>query len=273
MKKLSLLILTMIAFYSCQTEVKKSKRGIILGDTITTKSGLKYIFLKEGNGRKVEENSKVSLYTDLYLNDDKKVFWTTSTAQDSLFTYIQGKTSLIAGFTEVGSYLAEGDEVIAILPYQLAYGERENRGIPAKSTLIYDPMIIKSVSEPKEVLADTLFSIAKTQGATAANDFYKNVISSDAKNNYHMDLDLLSGMFVKLERAKKYAEMETMTSFFIKNINEAQTKQMMYYYHVMSLEAQEKLKEATSVLETLSNQQVNQEYWKNYLKNVKSKLK
>ena len=115
MKKTIALIITLGVLTACNYE-KKGERNITLGDTITTASGLKYAFLKEGAGRKIEIGSKVKIYTNLYLNDADTTIWTTATAKDSTFNFIHGKSSLIKGFTEVHNYLVEGDEIIAILP-------------------------------------------------------------------------------------------------------------------------------------------------------------
>ena len=100
MKKLLTLFILSALILSCETE-KKSDRNIVLGDTITTTSGLKYIFLKEGFGRKIEEGSKVKIYTDLYLNDADTTIWRTAGDKDSIFPFIHRKTNLIKGFTEI----------------------------------------------------------------------------------------------------------------------------------------------------------------------------
>ena len=93
MKKLITLFLISTTILSCKTE-KKSDRNIELGDTITTSTGLKYAFLKEGFGRKVEEGSKVKVYTDLYLNDADTTIWRTAEDKDSVFAFIHKKTYL-----------------------------------------------------------------------------------------------------------------------------------------------------------------------------------
>ena len=230
MKKLSILLLAIISLNSCNKDVKKSTRNISVGDTIKTGSGLQYILLKEGAGPKIEEGSKVSVYTDLYLNKDASVFWSTSTSKDSLLTFIHGKTPLIKGFTELHNHLFEGDEVVAIIPYQLAYGEKERTGIPARSTLIYDPLVVKAVSEPKEIIADTLFSITKLENADKAIAFYKNASSS----NFHTDLNLLGGLFDKLRRGKLFAPMETLSKFFNEKATKVEDKQRLYSYYVLA---------------------------------------
>ena len=268
MKKLSILLVAIITLYSCNKEVKKSTRNIIVGDTISTGSGLQYILLKEGEGRKIEEGSKVSVYTNLYLNDDQKVFWTTSTAKDSSFTFIHGKTSLIKGFSELHEHLYEGDEVVAIIPFQLAYGPTERRGIPAKSTLIYDPLVIKTVSEPKEMITDTLYTITKEKSIAKAIAFYENASDS----GFHKDLNLIPSLLRKISRDTMFVELEGLSKFFKQKSTANEDKEQFYYYEILALEKQGKLKEAIEILTPLAKQKNNQKYWSDYLANIKSQL-
>lgn len=268
MKKLGIFLLTMITLSSCNEKTKKSTRNIVVGDTISTGSGLKYILLKEGTGRKIEEGSKISIYTDLYLNNDSKVFWTTSTAEDSLFTFIHGKTSLIKGFSELHEYLYEGDKVVAIIPYQLAYGPTERRGIPAKSTLIYNPLTVRSVSEPKEMLTDTLYSITKQKNINEAISFYNNA----SKDEFHSDLNLMPNLLRKLSADSLFVEVEKFSKFFYEKAKGDQDKQQFSYYQVQALEKQGKLKEAIEILTPLTKQKNNQKYWSDYLTNIQSQL-
>ncbi|MFY0629376.1 MAG: FKBP-type peptidyl-prolyl cis-trans isomerase [Flavobacteriaceae bacterium] len=269
MKKLSILLLAIITLNSCNKEPKKSSRTIVIGDTITTKSGLKYVFLKEGLGRKIEEGSKVSINTNLYLNKDTTAFWTTSSAADSLFTFIHKKDSLIRGFKELHNYLHEGDEVAAVIPFQLAYGPTERRGIPAKSTLIYNPLTVKAVSEPKEVMIDTLYTIAKLRGGKVAVSFYKNASDSE----YHKDLNLMGRLLQRISSEKMFTALENLSKFFKQKSTNDQDKQQFSYYEIFALEKQGKLKEAIEILEPLTKQESNQTYWKSYLTAIQGKLK
>ena len=82
MQKLLSLLFIIIFIFSCNRTSEKADKKNALGDTIQTSSGLKYYYLKRGDGKKIEKTSKVSVYTDLYMNDSDSVFWTTSTAAD-----------------------------------------------------------------------------------------------------------------------------------------------------------------------------------------------
>ena len=196
MKNIIILLLITSTGLSCSNNKKDNhNRNIILKDTITTSSGLKYIFLKEGNGRKIEIGSKVKAYYDLYINDSDTIAETTSTEKDSIFEFIHGISSLIKGFSELNNYLVEGDEVIAIIPDSLAYGKESNE------TLIYNPYIIKYVPEPKEMLNDTIYTITTTQDSEKAIKLYEKILASDLKNNYHTDIDQMLNLLTKLKKA------------------------------------------------------------------------
>ncbi len=269
MKKTLILILLASTIFSCKTE-NKSDRNITLGDTITTDSGLKYIFLKKGNGQKIEEGSKVKIYTDLYLNDADTTIWKTSEDKDSVFAFIHKKTSLIDGFTEIHNYLVEGDEVIAILPDSLAYGEKGSGTVPPKATLVYNPLIVKYVSEPKKMMIDTLLSISKDKGVDSAVSFYEKYSSG---KEYHSELMDIIEIFPKFTKDSMYIEMENFSKLLMSKADDKNVKQSLFYYQSISLDKQGKTQEAISIVEPLANQDLNKVFWVNTLKNLKGKLK
>ena len=52
------------------------------------------------------------------------------------------KDMMIQGFKEGLKLLGTGDKATLFIPYYLAYGETESRGIPAKSNLIFEVEIV-----------------------------------------------------------------------------------------------------------------------------------
>lgn len=151
-----LALVLILGVTSCKKGVKKEDK-IVLGDTLRTESGLKYVYKKFGKGRKIEKGCEVKAYLSLKVNN--KVVWNTNTLPDSAFVYTAGVTPLIKGFTEVTALLREGDEIVAILPHTIAYGEKGAGGlIPPKATLVYDEFKVLKVGEPKkdEVAKDTI---------------------------------------------------------------------------------------------------------------------
>ena len=94
-----------------------------------------------------------------------KEVWNTNEEKDSSFVFVANKDRMIKGFTEVTMLLHEGDEIVAILPPELAYGERGSGSvIPPNATLIYTQYKMKKVDEAKRSLSDTLFQAYKTGG-------------------------------------------------------------------------------------------------------------
>lgn len=171
---------------SCAPKTNSNVSNIILGDTITTASGLRYIYTKAGRGRRVETGSKV--YTYLALSVDGKEVWNTNDQPDSAFVFIANKDRMIKGFTEVTMALREGDEIIAILPPDLAYGEKGSGDvIPPQATLVYTKYKMMKVNEPKASLSDTLFQAYKTGGHAAMVARHNQVINSSDTSQYYYD--------------------------------------------------------------------------------------
>jgi hypothetical protein len=273
MQKLFPLLFIIIFIFSCNQTPKKVDKENALGDTIQTASGLKYYYLKRGNGRKIEESSKVSVYTDLFLNNSDSVFWTTATAADSLFTFYHKKTSLIKGFRELHDYLVEGDEVIAYIPDSIAYGKEGSRGIPPKTTLVYNPLIVKSVSEPKALLSDSLYTITKDKGVQSATAFYDQVMSSEQKNAYHADMDLMINNFLRsLSSDNLFLEVEAFAKFFMSKTNVSDHQRTLAFQASSAAEAQKKYKEAITYLEPWAEKEPDQPWWKNKIAELNKKL-
>ena len=275
MKKYFSLLIISITCISCNTTVKKENRSITLGDTITTSSGLKYIFLKEGSGRPILMNSKVDLYTELYLNDSDSLIWTTAEDKDSIFSFIHGKTSLIKGFKELHNYLVEGDEVIALIPDSLAYGKKGGNGIPPETTLVYNPLIVKRVSLPKKLMNDTLQNIATYLSAKAAIDFYSKVINGTLKNKYHTDLDFIFAVLDSLSNNNLYSQTLELSTYFRKNNEDNYETGRLAYYQILALEKQGKINEAIAIIKEqlpLENDLEWGEWWKDKKKYLEEKL-
>ena len=264
MKNMLILLLIVLIGLSCSNNKKDSlNRNIILNDTITTSSGLKYIFLKEGKGRKIEIGSKVKAYYDLYINDSDTIAETTSTEKDSIFEFIHGISPLIKGFVELNGYLREGDKVIAILPDSLSYGEE---------TLIYNPYIVKYAPEPKEMLNDTLYTITSTENAKNAIKLYETILNSDLKNRYHTDLDQMIILMIELRKDSLHSESEYLADYFSKKTDDVFLNEYFISFKLSALEGQGKYEEAISLIEPLVEKGNYKQLWQKHLVRLKEKL-
>ncbi|MBL7852103.1 MAG: FKBP-type peptidyl-prolyl cis-trans isomerase [Cyclobacteriaceae bacterium] len=182
-KKFTALLLA-LAIWSCSGD--RTNREIVVGDTLTTESGAKYIYTRIGTGRPVETGSKVWTYLALEVNG--KEIWNTNGPPDSSFVFVAGKDRMIKGFTEVTLKLREGDEVIAILPPELAYGEKgAGSDIPPNATLVYTQYKMKKVNEPKLSLSDTLFAAMKSGGIRKMVDTRHRILNSADTSKYYYD--------------------------------------------------------------------------------------
>lgn len=104
-----------------------------------TSSGLQYRVLTQGTGALPTDTSKVEVNYEGKLID--------GTVFDS--SYKRGKTMtfgldrIIAGWKEGLKLMPEGSTYEFVIPYDLAYGERGNQGIPPYSTLIFKVELVK----------------------------------------------------------------------------------------------------------------------------------
>ncbi len=103
----------------------------------TTPSGLKYVDLVVGTGAAVKTGDHVYVNYVGKLIDGTK--FDASADHGGPFDYVQGVTSLIAGWTEGTSTMKVGGKRKLIIPPQLGYGmQGQGDVIPPNSTLIFE---------------------------------------------------------------------------------------------------------------------------------------
>ena len=82
-------------------------------------------------------------------------------------------------------------------------------------------------------------------------------------------LDVLN----EFRKDSSYVSLEKFSDYLFPKIKDENTKQSLYYFRALSLENQGKIKEAIQIVEPLSKEKLNQQYWVNSLKSLKEKLK
>ena len=107
---------------------------------VTTKSGLQYEVLTEGNGKSPKATDTVRCHYEGQLLD--------GTVFDSSYKRNQpadfGLNQVIAGWTEGVQLMKEGAKYRFYIPYNLAYGEQGADGsIPPYATLVFDVELVK----------------------------------------------------------------------------------------------------------------------------------
>lgn len=109
------------------------KKGLIAQ---RSDSGLYYVINEEGDGTRPTSNSNVKVaYKGYYTNG--KVFDKSGEEGASFGLY-----EVIKGWTEGITYFKEGGNGILLVPAHLGYGDRDYRGIPGGSVLIFDVQLI-----------------------------------------------------------------------------------------------------------------------------------
>jgi len=110
---------------------------VVVGDTVTTESGLKYIVTKEGTGATPEAGQTVVAHYTGMLPDGKK--FDSSVDRGTPFKFKLGARQVIAGWDEGFSTMKVGEQRRLIIPPDLGYGARGYPPvIPPNSTLIFD---------------------------------------------------------------------------------------------------------------------------------------
>ncbi len=109
---------------------------------VTTPSGLKYVDISPGSGPTVKTGDHVTVTYVGKLIDGTK-FDASADHPPGTFDYVQGVTSLIAGWTEGTSTMKAGGERKLIIPPQLGYGqEGAGDAVPPNATLIFDIKLV-----------------------------------------------------------------------------------------------------------------------------------
>lgn len=112
-----------------------SKEGVI-----TTKSGLQYKVLQEGNGKSPKATDSVRCHYEGMLIDGTLFDSSLQRGEPATFPL----NGVIAGWTEGLQLMKEGAKYRFFIPYLLGYGEGgAGNSIPPYSTLIFDVELIK----------------------------------------------------------------------------------------------------------------------------------
>ncbi len=123
-------------------------------DTITTKSGLKYVIFQKGTGPSPAPGDKVKVHYSGYLRDGKP--FDSSVERGEPIGFQCGKGQVIAGWDEGLQLLQKGSKAKLIIPWQLAYGEAGRPPvIPAKADLIFDVELVDFTPHVTPVPYDT----------------------------------------------------------------------------------------------------------------------
>ena len=114
-----------------------SKPGVVV-----LPSGLQYLVLKEGTGRRPKATDKVKCHYEGFLTDGTVFDSSVQRGEPATF----GLQQVIAGWTEGLQLMQEGAKYRFFIPYRLGYGESgAGASIPPYSALVFDVELIEVV--------------------------------------------------------------------------------------------------------------------------------
>ncbi len=109
----------------------------VMGDTVTTASGLQYIVIQSGDGPQTEAGKVVNVHYTGWLTDGSK--FDSSVDRNEPISFPVGTGRVIAGWDEALGMMRVGDKWRIILPPDIAYGAAGRPPvIPPSSTLLFD---------------------------------------------------------------------------------------------------------------------------------------
>ena len=107
---------------------------------VTLPSGLQYLVIKEGNGKRPKATDKVKCHYEGMLVDGTLFDSSVQRGEPAIFPLNQ----VIAGWTEGLQLMTEGSKYRFFIPYTLGYGERgAGASIPPFAALVFDVELIE----------------------------------------------------------------------------------------------------------------------------------
>ena len=154
---------------------KKALEDYIAANNISVTpepSGAYIIPLEKGKGRCPVKGEKVELDFSATLLDGQSVGSTFDSPEK--FSFVLGEGNTIQGWEEVVPKMHLGERVTAIIPFDLAYGERAVGSIPAYSNLVYDIKLLK-ITTAAELKAENekAMQVLKADSEKAFFDYLK----------------------------------------------------------------------------------------------------
>ncbi|HEY4081596.1 MAG TPA: FKBP-type peptidyl-prolyl cis-trans isomerase [Burkholderiaceae bacterium] len=170
---------------------------------ITTASGLTYMVTHAANGRHAQAGEVMFSHYTVLLADGKKI--ESSIDHGDPFGFTVGAGQVIKGMEEVMSKLGVGDEAVAIMPPQIAYGEKgAGTAIPPGSTLVF-LLHVMDIRAHDKVLSNVLQDLVQNQGLEAAVKRYRELKAAQFGDIYASEGELAS-LAYRLLKKKMFTE-------------------------------------------------------------------
>lgn len=99
-----------------------------------TGTGLRYMYLKEGEGDSAEMGMMASVFYEARMLDGTQVYAST----DKPESFMIGRADVVSGMHQGVAMMREGDKMRFVMPPHLAYGlTGDNREVPPNTPMIY----------------------------------------------------------------------------------------------------------------------------------------
>lgn len=137
---ISALVLVVAA---CNNRIEIKPWDIVKADTITTLSGLKYIWVYQNPDTSIAKaniGTVVQVHYTGFLTNGK--IFDSSIKRDIPFSFMLGTGMVIKGWDEGIALMRKGDKIRLIIPPSLGYGGKQTGEIPPYSTLLFDVELI-----------------------------------------------------------------------------------------------------------------------------------
>lgn len=109
-------------------------------------NGIRYVTLSEGDGEVPWFDNEVRVHYRLWLTDGTLIDSTWPDGVPTPFEFQVGDTRrVIAGWHRIIREIHEGGAVLAVIPWELAYGRNGSRGIPGKADLVFYIRLLRVV--------------------------------------------------------------------------------------------------------------------------------
>ena len=138
-------------------------------------SGIYIIPLENGKGRCPMKGEKVELDFDACLLNGQSIGSTLG--QNEKFSFILGEGAVIPGWEAIVPKMHLGERVRAIIPAEMAYGERQVDNIPPYSNLVYDIKLLKIMT--KEEVAKQVEAERQALKASSEQQFREYLKAND----------------------------------------------------------------------------------------------
>jgi len=187
------------------------------GPVSTAPSGLRYRILKRGTKRLAVGNVAIEHYLVCFANGS----FLDASAKGRTLAFTVGGKQVVRGFEEATRTIGVGGEVVAHLPYRLAYGAKGRPpAVPPRSDLLFD---IRLAAIDDIALSTSLERAYESGGVAGMQRAYARAASTGFKGMYAAEDDLvgLAYRFLKKRRpAAAVAVLEINAARFPDSWNE-----------------------------------------------------